>query len=156
MTSMSVTIEDASSQYLDELYTIETRCFEKEAFTKRQIGNLLADYNSVSLVAKENCDIVGFIIGTIYVEANSLIGHILTLDVSPTVRRRGIARRLLREIEKIFRGRGVTSCRLEAREDNVAALGLYQKLGYKRIAKIANYYGKTNGIHLRKDLTRSP
>lgn len=153
---MSITIEDASGQHLDKLYIIETKCFKKEAFTKRQIANLLADYNSVSLVAKENCDIVGFIIGTIYTESNSLTGHILTLDVSPTVRRRGIARRLLREIEKIFRERGVTSCRLEVREDNVAALGLYQKLGYKRIAKLANYYGRTHGIHLRKDLTQLP
>ena len=150
---MSVTIEDASIRHLDRLYEIEIECFEREAFTKQQIAHLLTDYNSVSLVAKVNGEIVGFIIGMIYLERNSLTGHILTIDISLIHRRRGIAQKLLQEIEKIFKGKGVKACRLEVREDNIAALRLYQKFGYKKVAKLKNYYGNAHGIYLKKDLT---
>jgi ribosomal-protein-alanine N-acetyltransferase len=150
---MPIIIEDASIKQLDELYKIEMECFKREAFNKQHIANLLTDYNCISLVAKTNGIIVGFIIGMIHIERNALVGHILTVDVSPSYRRRGIAQRLLQKIEEIFKERGVKSCRLEVREDNVAALKLYQKFGYKRVAKLENYYGDVHGIYLRKELS---
>jgi ribosomal-protein-alanine acetyltransferase len=150
---MEVAVEDASLQNLDRLYEIEKECFEREAFTKQQIANLLTDYNSLGLVAKVDGKIVGFVIGMVYIERRSLTGHILTIDVSPTYHRKGIAQNLLQEIEKIFKGKGVRACQLEVREDNIAALSLYRKLGYKKVARLKNYYGNAHGIYLRKDLT---
>jgi ribosomal-protein-alanine N-acetyltransferase len=150
---MEVAIEDASIQNLDRLYEIERECFEREAFTKQQIAHLLTDYNSLGLVAKVNGEIVGFVMGMVYIERRSLTGHILTIDVSPMYRRKGVAQNLLQEIEKIFKGKGVRACHLEVRENNAAALSLYQKLGYKKVARLKNYYGNAHGIYLRKDLT---
>jgi ribosomal-protein-alanine N-acetyltransferase len=128
-------------------------CFEKEAFTKRQIVQLLTDYNSVGLVARENDRILGFIIAMIYVDRNALSGHILTIDVSPAHRQKGIGQMLLQEIEKIFKTKGVKTSHLEVREDNVAAISLYTKLGYQKIGKLKNYYGNAHGIYLKKVLT---
>lgn len=152
---MSLTTEDASIQQLDKLYKIETECFTEEAFTKQQIAHLMKDYNSVNLVAKLNGEIVAFVIGMIYPERNTSTGHILTIDVLPSHRRKGIALKLLQEIEKIFREKGVKSCHLEVREDNTAALKLYQRLGYRKMAKLEWYYVNADGIYLRKDLTHS-
>lgn len=149
---MQVTIEGASTKHLDKLYEIETHCFESEAFTKQQIARLIADYNSISLIAKVNGEIVGFVIGMLYKEDNKTFGHILTLDVLPEHRRKGIGLRLLKEIEEIFRGKGASVCVLEVREDNLAALKLYQKLGYEKVAKLKDYYGDGHGIFLRKNL----
>lgn len=150
---MTLTIESASIRNLDRLYEIEMECFEREAFTKQQIAHLLTDYNSVSLIAKENDKIVGFIIGTMYFLRKSLIGHILTIDVSPKQRRKGIGLRLLQEIEKIFKEKGVKTCRLEVREDNIAALSLYQNFGYRRVGLLKNFYVNAHGVCLRKVLT---
>ncbi|MEM3459126.1 MAG: ribosomal protein S18-alanine N-acetyltransferase [Candidatus Bathyarchaeia archaeon] len=150
---MEVTIEDASIQHLDRLYEIEMECFDKEAFTKQQIADLLTDYNSVGLVAKINGKIVGFVIGMLYVERTALAGHILTIDVSTVYRKKGIAQKLLHELEKIFKEKGAKTCHLEVREDNIAALRLYQKLGYKKVARLKGYYKDANGIYLRKSLT---
>lgn len=150
---MTVTVEDASIRHLDRLYEIEMECFEKEAFTKRQIVQLLTDYNSVGLVARENDRILGFIIAMIYVDRNVLSGHILTIDVSPAHRQKGIGQMLLQEIEKIFKTKGVKTSHLEVREDNVAAISLYTKLGYQKIGKLKNYYGNAHGIYLKKVLT---
>jgi ribosomal-protein-alanine acetyltransferase len=150
---MPFTIEDVSTGHLGRLYEIEIECFQSEAFTKQQIASLLTDYNSVSLVAKVNDKIVGFIIGMVYFERNLLVGHILTVDVSEAHRRKGIAKGLLQEIEKILKEKGASACHLEVREDNIAALNLYKKLGYKKIARLKNYYGNAHGIYLKKDLT---
>jgi len=148
-----VAVEEASIKHLDRLYKIEIECFEREAFTKQQIAYLLTDYNPVSLIAKVDGEIVGFIIGKTYVSGKSAIGHILTIDVLPKHRRRGIGLKLLQNIEKMFRCRSVKVCYLEVREDNVAALSLYQKFGYKKVGRLENYYGNANGVHLKKVLT---
>jgi ribosomal protein S18 acetylase RimI-like enzyme len=43
-------------------------------------------------------------------------------------------------------------CRLEVREDNVAAINLYKKQGYQTIGRLRNYYGSAHGLYLRKNL----
>lgn len=149
---MMVKIEDATIRLLDKLYKIEKQCFEQEAFTKQQLSYLLADYNTVGLVARVNDEIVGFVIAQIEIERRMMFGHILTVNVAPAYRRKGIAQRLLAEIESMLREKGVKECRLEVREDNVAALNLYQKLGYKLVSKLEEYYGRVHGLYLRKAL----
>lgn len=145
-------IQDASLTHLDRLCEIEQQCFKSEAFTKQQIAHLLAHPNSVSLIAKDNHNIIGFIIGIIFFEREKLTGHILTIDVYPSHRRMGIGSMLLKQIEKIFIGKGVETCYLEAREDNVAALNLYRKLGYRKVGNLKNYYKNSNGILFEKVL----
>jgi ribosomal-protein-alanine acetyltransferase len=149
---MKIKIEDASVRFLDKFYEIEKQCFEREAFTKQQIAYLLTDYNAIGLVARVNGEIAGFVIGRIDVGRNMSFGHILTVDIEPSHRRKGIAQKLLHEIEAIFIGRGIKECRLEVREDNVAASNLYQKLGYKKVGKLEKYYGDAHGLYLKKNL----
>ncbi len=149
---MAIKIEGASLRYLDELYVIEQQSFKEEAFSKHQIAYLLAEYNAISLVARINGEIAGFIIGRIEMEDKLIAGHILTIDVLPNHRRKGISQQLLGEIEAIFRKEGAVECRLEVREDNAAALSLYQKLGYQKVARLEQYYGETHGLYLRKTL----
>ena len=149
---MSAVIDSASSKDLEKLYTIEKKCFKEEAFTKEQILQMLDDYNTISLIAKVGDEIAGFVIGMIYVERNTLHGHILTVDVEPKFQRRGIGTQLMKEIEKIFRLKNTRFLHLEVREDNKAAIDLYIKLGYVTIGKLNNYYGKVHGIYLRKSL----
>ncbi|MEM2546825.1 MAG: ribosomal protein S18-alanine N-acetyltransferase [Candidatus Bathyarchaeia archaeon] len=149
---MPITIEDASIKHLDRLYEIEMECFKREAFTKQQIAQLLQCNNTISLVAKEDGKIVGFVIGMLSVGDNVTVGHVLTIDVSINHRRKGVGIKLLQEIEKIFKNKQAGLCRLEVREDNVAALNLYRKLGYKKLRKLEHYYGEAHGILLEKPL----
>ena len=150
---MLAKIEKASIEHLDRLCEIEMKCFETEAFTKQQIAYLITDSNSVILVSRVKGEIVGFIIGKIYMDKKTSAGQILTIDVSPKHRRKGIGQRLLQEIERTFKDKGVKICYLEVRENNFVALSLYQKFGYKRVGRLENYYGNAHGIRLRKALT---
>ena len=149
---METKIEDLSLKLLDKLYEIEKQCFNKEAFTKQQIAYLLTDYNAISLAARVDGEIAGFVIARVDIGRSTPFGQILTVDVAPSFRRRGIAQKLLREIEVLFKERGIKECRLEAREDNATALNLYQKLGYRKVGKLERYYGDTHGLYLKKTL----
>jgi len=150
---LDITIEDVSLRDLHELHQIEKECFGKEAFTRQQIARLLEDYSTISLTAKQDGAIVGFIMGSIYKEGEGPeVGHILTIDVASEDRRKGIGIQLLKAVERIFRGKGVGKCSLEVREDNIAALRLYKKSGYVQVRKLRNYYGDSNGLFLIKNL----
>jgi ribosomal protein S18 acetylase RimI-like enzyme len=147
---MELKIETASIKQLDELFRIEEDCFDQEAFTKQQIAYLLRDFNTIALIAKSNLDIAGFVIAQIEVEENTEYGHIVTINVAPKFRRKGIATRMLQEIEIFLRQRSITQIRLEVREDNNTALKLYNKLDYKTQGKLDRYYGNKHGIYLNK------
>jgi ribosomal protein S18 acetylase RimI-like enzyme len=149
---MELRIEDASIRLLDALFEVETQCFKEEAFSKQQIGYLLLDYNAISLVAKVDGEIAGFIIGRVELIRNQPVGHIMTIDVLPCYRRLGVAKRLMAEVEALFRDWGAEECRLEVRVDNDAALSLYLKLGYRKVGFLENYYESAHGFYLKKTL----
>lgn len=152
MVDMAIKIEDTLIRLLGKLYEIEKQCFGQEAFTKQQLIYLLTAYNAIGLAARVNSEIAGFAIARVDIGRNTSFGHILTVDIAPAYRRKGIAQKLLQEIETIFREKGIKECRLEVREDNVAALNLYQKLGYKKVGKLEKYYGEAHGLYLQKTL----
>ncbi len=149
---MRIEIETATIKLLDRLFEIEKHSFEKEAFTKTEIAYLLTDYNAIGLAARVNGEIVGFAIGRIYAAKGTSYGHILTIEALPSHRRKGVAERLLTDLEALFKEKGAKESRLEVREDNAAAISLYEKLGYKRAGKLERYYGDAHGLYLKKTL----
>jgi len=149
---MEIKIEALSIKFLDKLYEIEKQCFKQEAFTKQQLAYLLTDYNAIGLAARVNGEIAGFAIARVEIGRNAQFVHILTVDITPSYRRKGIAQTMLHEIEILFKERGIEECRLEVREGNVAALSLYQKLGYKKVSRLEKYYGNAHGLYLKKTL----
>jgi ribosomal-protein-alanine acetyltransferase len=149
---MEIKIETAPIKLLDKLFEIEEECFDEEAFTKRQIAYLLSDYNSVAFIAKVGGDVAGFIIAQVETEDDTQFGHIITINVSQSFRRNKIGTRLLQEIEALLKQKNISECRLEVREDNSAALKLYQLCGYQKIGKLERYYGNRHGLYLKKAL----
>jgi len=75
------------------------------------------------------------------------------VDITLAYHRKGIAQKKLYEIETIFKERDIKEYRLEVREDNIAASNLCQKLGYKKVGKLAKHYDNTHGSYLKKNLT---
>jgi ribosomal-protein-alanine N-acetyltransferase len=150
--AMEIKIETATIELLDKLCEIEKQSFQKEAFTKQQIAYLLTSYNSITLVARGNYEIVGFAFGSIELNRVTPNGHVLTIEALPSYRRRGIAKRLLKELETFFKEKGAVESRLEVREDNVSAVNLYLKLGYIPVAKLERYYRDAHGLYLKKKL----
>jgi ribosomal-protein-alanine N-acetyltransferase len=68
--------------------------------------------------------------------------HVLNVAVAPEARRRGVARALMREVERRGAGRGARIATLEVRRSNQAALELYRSLGYRKVGVRPRYYAE--------------
>ncbi len=73
--------------------------------------------------------------------ADAAEAEIVTLDVHPRWRRRGLGRQLLRMAGAEAMVRGARRVRLHVATDNVAALALYRAEGYRVTALVQDYYG---------------
>lgn len=71
--------------------------------------------------------------------------ELLRLAVDPDLRRRGLAGHLLTACLETLHAHGIDRCHLEARADNVAALGLYRRLGFEEVGRRRGYYPAVAG-----------
>ncbi len=83
--------------------------------------------------------------------------EVLTLAVSPAMRRRGYAARLLTHALEDLRNRGTASCYLEVAVDNAAARALYESAGFTPCGTRRGYYervgaSKGDAVVMRRDL----
>lgn len=92
-----------------------------------------------------NEKIVGFVIFDVIYEKCEIID----IFTEEEYRKQGIALSLIKEIEKDFPVENIT---LEVREDNIAAIKLYEKLGFKKASIRKNYYKDVNGILMLKEI----
>lgn len=66
--------------------------------------------------------------------------HVLNVATDPVRRRRGAARLLMLEAERLGRQRGAQLSTLEVRRSNDAAIALYRGLGYRQVGMRPRYY----------------
>jgi GNAT superfamily N-acetyltransferase len=72
--------------------------------------------------------------------------------VEPDCRGRGIARRLLAELEECARRAGYSVARLETGVRQPEAIGLYESAGYRRIPNYGMYAGIADSACFEKSL----
>ena len=77
--------------------------------------------------------------------------HLLNITVSPQLRNLGLGQRMMAAIEGVAFQQKMPRILLEVRPTNVAALSLYQKLGYEQIGVRKNYYPASAETGLRED-----
>ena len=77
---------------------------------------------------------------------------VMNVAVSPTLRRRGIARALFAELER--RLPEIDELFLEVRASNSGAIALYRTLGFEQVGRRPNYYldPREDALILRKEL----
>lgn len=113
---------------------------EKDSFTDAYPMKLLKAFlyfPGVYIVALCQDIVIGYAIGIVE-HVNQ--GHIISIAVERSHRRGGVGRALLKEIKERLGKMGVKSIRLEVRESNLEAIGLYRKNGYAEIGTEPDYY----------------
>lgn len=98
--------------------------------------NELQAENSYYLVAKINNEIVGFA-GIKFILDEADIMNIVT---KKNKRNLGIGFSILKKLIYISKEKGIKKLTLEVNEKNLAAIHLYEKLGFMQIAIRKNYY----------------
>ena len=84
--------------------------------------------------------------------------HILNLCVRPESRRRGFGRKILVWLIDIARRHGADTVLLEVRPSNLAAIRLYEQLGFHEVGQRQHYYpadrGRENALILAMSLDK--
>ena len=138
--------------HLPAVMRIEQSVFPQTAWTEGQFWGELArvpqarDYT----VAIDGGEVLGYV-GTNLVPPES---DIQTIAVAQHTQGQGIGRLLLNHAIKIAVQRGCSSMFLEVREDNVAAISMYENFDFTRLQMRRNYYGSgLHGIVMKKALS---
>jgi ribosomal-protein-alanine N-acetyltransferase len=131
-------IDEMKPEDLDEVMAIEEASFPTP--WPRQIFEMeLKSKRSFKRVSRIGGVVTGYIIAWMVYDE----GHILNIAVHPNFRREGIGETLMRECLDHFSKEGARYAILEVRRSNMAAIKLYEKLGFKSIGVRRGYYTDT-------------
>jgi len=129
-----ITVDD-----LDNIIELERKCFNKYiAYTPKQLKYLITVANSNCLAEIKHQKLRGFII--VLYNKNSQVAGIETLNVDPKFQGNGIGKKLLQAAEEDMYPKYIKKIRLEVSVGNNTAVNLYERLGFRKIALLKNYY----------------
>lgn len=134
---------------LQEVVRIEKENFSLP-WSRQGFADSVSQENTCYLVAVFNEKVAGYC-GFLQVLDEA---DITNVAVDAAARKNGIGEKMLRELMRQGEVRGVRAFTLEVRESNLAALGLYRKLGFQSAGIRKNFYDapKENAVIMWKYL----
>ena len=128
------------------MYALDLECFAPPfRFTRRAMRRFAEQPGAITLLAESNLrhppELAGFVIA--HMEGRT--AYIVTLDVAPAFRRRGLARTLMQETESRARATGAHEIALHVFTGNTGAILFYESLAYGRLRMAENFYAR--GVH---------
>lgn len=158
-------IENADLNQLDTYYAIETACFPpSQAASKSAMEARIKTINDTFLIAKKDGVIVGLINGPVTNEQyindqlfeqtnpNPKTGGVQTvlgLAVDPNYQHQGIAKELLKALEKVARNAQRDSITLTCLDK---LIGFYESAGYTNMGESASSHGGVTWYNMVKKL----
>jgi [ribosomal protein S18]-alanine N-acetyltransferase len=121
---------------LPALMVLENACFD-DPWTESAVAVELRNPAAVTLVLRRDR---GRIAAWACFRVVADEAELFRLAVDPRDRRRGLGRQALEQGLAEVRRRGAVHCLLEVREDNAAALALYEKVGFQAVGRRPYYY----------------
>ncbi|MBS0487436.1 MAG: GNAT family N-acetyltransferase [Proteobacteria bacterium] len=131
-------IRRATLADLPALVALERRAFTTDHLSPRQYRHHLTNPRAQVLAAVDTNGLLGKAV--VLFRKDSDIARLYSIAVDDAARGRGIAKALLRAVERGVRARGCTRMRLEVAQKNVGAVALYESLGYRRFGAHARFY----------------
>src|SRR3972149_152370 len=125
-----------------------------ENYTDYFFMDLFERFPDAFIVAEEDHEIVGYIMCRIEVGLSNLglgglirKGHVVSIAVLPTARRKGVAQALINTANDGMRDYKAKQCFLEVRVTNDVGIALYKKLGFEISRTINGYYSDGEDAH---------
>lgn len=139
----SGTIRQATRGDLLDVFRIETQAFDQpwpySAF-ERRVGNPGFLVSEAAVPADASDRIRGYVVADTIPNHQRPLGHVKDIAVRPTARGEGVGQALLERALAVLGAQGARSVKLEVRESNDAALGLYEKAGFEYLRTLPQYY----------------
>jgi ribosomal protein S18 acetylase RimI-like enzyme len=133
------TFRPASGEDINFMWEIDQLCFDSDLAYPADIFyfHLLVNRDPAFVAQDEAGKIVGFIMTSMEPRKT---GSIITIDVMPDWRGKGVGKKLMGLAEEELKTRGAKKIILQTAVDNIDAIGFYKKLGYKEKKRIKDYY----------------
>jgi ribosomal protein S18 acetylase RimI-like enzyme len=148
---LGVHIRDAEDVDLDGLEALEARSFASDRIARRSFRRLIDGNTAALRVVVQRHEIHGYHV--VLFRKGSSRARLYSIAVDRSQRGSGIGSRLLADAEAVARARRKTALRLEVREDNASAIGLYERSGFRPIGRYDGYYADgANALRYEKPL----
>ena len=143
--------QQAMPQEAEQIAEFEETCFGEEGFSKNQIKYLIRKAKGEVIVVKKSGVLIGSLI--LLFRNNSKYLRIYSIAILPEMRGKGIANELIVYAEKKAEELRLKGISLEVNENNMAAVNLYQKAGFRVFQTKKNYYkDKSSALVMRKTI----
>ena len=124
---------------LDAMFRLDELCFEEPfRFSQTAMRRFAESRKARAVIAESNGRLAGFAI--LHVEGR--VGYVVTLDVDEEFRRRGLAARLMQEMEQYALNADCAVVGLHVFVGNGSAIRFYERVGYKRAGDVPGFYGE--------------
>ena len=133
---------DINSKYLDDLEVFDT--FNKERVLFDIKNNTFTNY----YIYMDNNKALAFINYQVMYERSELID----INVLDSYQNMGIASKLIEFMLEDLKSKNVENITLEVRKNNLNAIHLYEKYGFKEVGIRKGYYQGIDGILMKKEL----
>lgn len=138
----SVTFDKIVAQDIKAIQTIEQVAYPNPWSDRIMLDCLNAGYQCIKMSDDTEIDVIkAYAFLMIGVDES----HLLNVTVDPQFQRQGLAQKMMHRLFLISRINRAKQMILEVRASNLAAVNLYQKLGFKTIGTRRNYY-QYNGV----------
>lgn len=138
MTINNILIRHAELDDLEQLVALENVSFETDKLSRRSFRHWITTEHRALLVAEVEGRIVGYIL--IIYHPGTRLARIYSLAVAHQQRGSGIAKLLMAAGEQEAIEDGRLYLRLEVGIDNIAAINLYESLGFQKFGVYHDYY----------------
>jgi ribosomal-protein-alanine N-acetyltransferase len=141
--SSEICFRDYRATDLEAMFQLDEACFAEEfRFDWGSMREFAEEQNAIVRIAeKVGGQIVGFVIVHVERVATGWRAYVVTLDVAPDYRQRGLGRRLIREVEASAMAAGVRWMQLHVFTENGGAIRFYERMGYEQISRQKDFYG---------------
>lgn len=156
-------IRKATLKDLDVLEHIENTSFETDRFSRRSFRYLLTKANAETLLYEEDGKALAYVM--VLFHTGTSLARMYSLAVLPEARGKGLGETLIHAAEESALKHDCIVLRLEVREDNPAAMRLYERMGYRFFGITPDYYEdhmdarryeKSLAPHLKPELVKVP
>lgn len=133
----AITVKRISETELEAVAALEQEIFS-DAWSKKGLEESLCQSHALLFGAWSGDILAGYLI--VYCSPGE--GEIVRIATSASMRRQGVAGRLLLELENVCEEKGIEKLFLEVRESNVTAIEFYKSHGFTEDGLRKNFYEK--------------
>ncbi|MCK9796630.1 GNAT family N-acetyltransferase/peptidase C39 family protein [Pseudomonas sp. MAFF 302030] len=135
---MDLVFRTATPDDLPALVALEQQCFTTDRLTPRSFQWMISRAHGRLILVQRQQQVLGYAL--VLFHRGTSLARLYSIAIAVEARGLGLGQRLLEQIEHCALEHDCAYLRLEVRSDNPAAIHLYERNGYRRFARIHDYY----------------